>query len=55
MSSTKNRRAVIVGIVLALGLLIFMVAVFTLGGQKKAFTSTISTGCRRGTTSGFQA
>ena len=42
MSTTKNKRAVIVGIVLALGLTIFMVAVFTLGGQKKAFTSTIS-------------
>src|SRR5215218_7576526 len=42
MRSTKNRRAVIVGIVLSLGLLIFMVGVFTLGGQKKTFSSSIS-------------
>lgn len=42
MSTTKNKRAVIVGIVLALGLGIFMVGVFTLGGQKKAFISTIT-------------
>ncbi len=42
MRTTKNRRAVIVGIVLALGLLIFMIGVFTLGGQKKTFSSTIS-------------
>src|SRR6478752_959601 len=42
MRTTKNRRAIIVGIVLALGLLIFMVGIFTLGGQKKTFSSTIS-------------
>src|SRR5436189_2600660 len=42
MRSTKNRRAVIVGIVLVVGLIIFALGVFTLGGQKKAFTSTIS-------------
>jgi len=42
MRTTKNRRAVIVGLVLALGLLIFMIGVFTLGGQKKTFSSTIS-------------
>ncbi len=42
MRSTKNRRAVIVGIVLALGLAIFMLGVFTLGGQKKSFASTIT-------------
>jgi phospholipid/cholesterol/gamma-HCH transport system substrate-binding protein len=42
MRTTKNRRAIIVGIVLALGILIFMVGVFTLGGQKKTFSSTIT-------------
>src|ERR1043165_1980388 len=42
MRSTKNRRAVIVGIVVVLGLIIFALGIFTLGGQKKTFTSTIS-------------
>jgi phospholipid/cholesterol/gamma-HCH transport system substrate-binding protein len=40
MRSTKNRRAVIVGIVVALGLAILAVGIFTLGGQKKTFSST---------------
>jgi len=42
MRSNKNNRAVIVGIVLALGIGIFMLGVFTLGGQKKTFATTIS-------------
>lgn len=42
MRSNKNNRAVIVGIVLALGIGVFMLGVFTLGGQKKTFASTIS-------------
>ncbi len=42
MRSTKNRRAVIVGIVLAVGLLLFALGIFTLGGQKKTFTTTIT-------------
>src|SRR4051794_14049161 len=37
MKSTKNRRPVIVGIFILLGLVILVVAVFTLGGQKKTF------------------
>jgi hypothetical protein len=58
MRSNKNNRAVIVGIVLALGIGIFMLAVFTLGGQKKTFSrrsSTTSTAFRKGITSGSQA
>ena len=42
MRSNKNNRAVVVGIVIALGLAIFLTGVFTLGGQKKSFTSTIT-------------
>jgi phospholipid/cholesterol/gamma-HCH transport system substrate-binding protein len=42
MRSTKNRRAVIVGLVLALGLAILAVGIFTLGGQKKTFSSTFT-------------
>lgn len=40
MRSTKNRRAVVVGIVLVLGLLLFAIGVFTLGGQKHSFSSS---------------
>lgn len=42
MRSTKNRRAVIVGIVLVVGLILFALGIFTLGGQKKSFSSTIT-------------
>src|SRR4051794_22015726 len=37
MKATKNSRPVIVGIFILLGLVILVVAVFTLGGQKKTF------------------
>jgi len=37
----ENRKAVIVGIFLALGLTIFIVGVFTLGGQQKSFDKSI--------------
>ncbi|MBS1628819.1 MAG: MCE family protein [Bacteroidetes bacterium] len=42
MRSTKNRRAVVVGIVLVLGLLIFAVGILTLGGQKHSFSSSFT-------------
>jgi phospholipid/cholesterol/gamma-HCH transport system substrate-binding protein len=41
MKETSNRRSVIVGIFITLGLLIVIVGVLTLGGQKKAFVSAI--------------
>ena len=37
MKSTKNSRPVVVGIFILLGIVILVVAVFTLGGQKKTF------------------
>lgn len=37
MAATDNRKAITVGIFLSLGLLIFMIGVFTLGGQQKSF------------------
>src|SRR3954467_6320934 len=37
MKATKNSRPVIVGIFILLGIAILVVAVFTLGGQKKTF------------------
>ncbi len=41
MSNGKNKRAVIVGLFVTIGLLIFLVGIFTLGGQKKSFVPTI--------------
>jgi phospholipid/cholesterol/gamma-HCH transport system substrate-binding protein len=37
MASTDNRKAIIVGIFLSLGLVVFILGVFTLGGQQKSF------------------
>ncbi|MER3464433.1 MAG: MCE family protein [Chitinophagaceae bacterium] len=42
MRSTKNTRAVIVGIFIILGLIIFAFAVLALSGQKKSFGDTIT-------------
>jgi phospholipid/cholesterol/gamma-HCH transport system substrate-binding protein len=41
MDLKENRRAIIVGLFLALGLVIFLVGVFTLGGQSKTFSKRI--------------
>jgi len=40
--STNNRKAITVGVFLALGLVIFVVGVFTLGGQQKSFEKNIT-------------
>lgn len=42
MQLTENRRQVTVGIFIFVGLLIFILGVFTLGGQRKTFTKSIS-------------
>jgi phospholipid/cholesterol/gamma-HCH transport system substrate-binding protein len=41
MSTEKNKRTVIVGLFVIIGLLILLVGIFTLGGQKKTFASSI--------------
>jgi len=41
MEKADSRRAITVGIFLALGLIIFIVGVFTLGGQSKTFSKSI--------------
>src|ERR1700761_1876013 len=41
MDSTENKRAIIVGLFLALGLVVFIVGVFTLGNQSKTFAKSI--------------
>jgi phospholipid/cholesterol/gamma-HCH transport system substrate-binding protein len=41
MDIKENRRAIIVGLFLALGLAIFIIGVFTLGGQSKSFSKSI--------------
>jgi phospholipid/cholesterol/gamma-HCH transport system substrate-binding protein len=37
MEKEENRRAVVVGIFIALGIIIFMIGIFTLGGQQSVF------------------
>jgi phospholipid/cholesterol/gamma-HCH transport system substrate-binding protein len=41
MASAENKKAITVGIFLSLGLLIFILGVFTLGGQQKSFEKNI--------------
>ena len=41
MRTTKNKRAVIVGIFIFLGLAIFILGVLILGGQQKTFVKSI--------------
>ncbi len=41
MATTENKKAITVGIFLAVGLVIFLLGVFTLGGQQKSFAKTI--------------
>jgi|SRR5215211_4549347 len=41
MKSTKNTRAVLVGVFIFVALIIFIVGVLTLGGQRKTFADTI--------------
>jgi len=42
MDLQENRRAIIVGIFLLLGVIIFVIGVFTLGGQQKSFAKSVS-------------
>jgi|SRR6185312_8232047 len=41
MATTENKKAITVGIFLAIGLVIFLLGVFTLGGQQKSFSKSI--------------
>ena len=41
MAAIENRKAITVGIFLSLGLIIFILGVFTLGGQQKSFAKNI--------------
>jgi phospholipid/cholesterol/gamma-HCH transport system substrate-binding protein len=41
MDQSENRKAIIVGIFLALGLVVFIVGVLTLGGSEKTFSKSI--------------
>jgi phospholipid/cholesterol/gamma-HCH transport system substrate-binding protein len=41
MAATENRKAITVGIFLSLGLVVFILGVFTLGGQQKSFARNI--------------
>ncbi|QTE40158.1 MlaD family protein [Mucilaginibacter gossypii] len=46
MDPAENRKSIIVGIFLALGLVLFILGVFTLGGQQKAFVKNIKLSAR---------
>lgn len=41
MATTENKKAITVGIFLAVGIVIFLLGVFTLGGQQKSFAKTL--------------
>ncbi|HEY9196010.1 MAG TPA: MlaD family protein, partial [Mucilaginibacter sp.] len=41
MDASENKKAIIVGLFLGLGLILFIVGVFTLGGQQKSFVKNI--------------
>jgi phospholipid/cholesterol/gamma-HCH transport system substrate-binding protein len=41
MDKAENKRAIIVGLFLALGLIVFILGVFTLGSQSKSFSKSI--------------
>lgn len=41
MNTEKSKRTVIVGLFVTIGLLILLVGIFTLGGQKKTFVPSI--------------
>jgi len=55
MKATKNSRPVIVGIFILLGIVILVVAVFTLGGQKKTFVKGYNVNAVFDDVSGLQA
>ena len=42
MSTESNKRSVIVGVFISIGIVIFLVGVFTLGGQQKTFVSSVN-------------
>lgn len=42
MSTSKSKQSIIVGSFITIGILILVVTIFTLGGQKKAFTNAIT-------------
>ena len=61
MALTENRRKITVGIFIAIGLLIFILGIFTLGSQKKTFVKSFTLhvifndiqGLKKAITSGF--
>lgn len=55
MSTTSNRRSIIVGIFITLGIIIFLVGIFTLGGQQKTFVKSVNLTALFDDVSGLQA
>ncbi len=54
MSNNSTRTGVITGVFITLGIIIFLVGIFTLGGQQKTFTSSITVNTIFGDVSGLQ-
>ncbi|MEP6750853.1 MAG: MlaD family protein, partial [Bacteroidota bacterium] len=54
MSTASNKRAVIVGLFISIGIIIFLVGIFTLGGQQKTFTSSLTVTALFNDVSGLQ-
>lgn len=55
MTNIKNNRPVIVGIFILLGIIILVVTIFTLGGQKKTFVRTFTINAIFNDVSGLQS
>jgi len=54
MSTASSKRSVIVGVFISLGIIIFLVGVFTLGGQQKTFSASVSINALFDDVSGLQ-
>ncbi|MBB6498729.1 MlaD family protein [Pedobacter cryoconitis] len=55
MSATENKRSIVVGIFIFIGLLIFIAGVLTLGGKQKRFVSSITLKAIFNNVNGIQA
>ncbi len=54
MSTASNKRSVIVGIFICIAIIIFLVGIFTLGGQQKTFTASLTVTALFNDVSGLQ-
>ncbi|MBS1502923.1 MAG: MCE family protein, partial [Bacteroidetes bacterium] len=55
MDRAENRKAIITGIFLSLGLVVFVIGVFTLGGSQKTFSKSIHVSANFSDVSGLKS